>query len=118
MPSFKLESQYIYKLLSMPRGAQSAPTITNKCNVPFYSITIDYLGNCFLCDCDGWLPLPVGKVQDFASIDEVLSCELSKLLQDDIGNGNFSWCAVDHCGIRNQDQIKKHVALFINIDES
>jgi organic radical activating enzyme len=118
MSAFNLEPQYLYKLLSMPRGALSQTPIGNKCNVPFYNINVDYLGNCFLCDCDGWLPLPVGQVQDFASIEEVLSCEAAKMLQNDVADGNFSWCAVDHCGIRNTDRIKNQVSLSINIDES
>jgi molybdenum cofactor biosynthesis enzyme MoaA len=118
MSSFKLEPQYLYTLMSMPRGSFSLTPIGNKCNVPFYNVTVDYLGNCFLCDCDGWLPLPVGQVQDFDSIDDVLSCELAKKLQDDVGNGNFSWCAVDRCGIKNNDHIRTHVRLSINIDES
>jgi hypothetical protein len=118
MSSFKLEPQYIYKLLSIPRGSTTLIPVGNKCNVPFYTIVIDYLGNCMLCDCDGWLPLPVGQVQDFASIDEVLSCDAAKMLQDDVGNGNFSWCAVDHCGIRDHDCIRTQVSLSINIDES
>ena len=118
MPAFNLETQYLYKLISMPRGATSTIPIGNKCNAPFHEISVDYLGNCLMCSCDGWLPLPVGQVQDFTSIDEVFSCDLAKVLQDDVSNGNFQWCAVDHCGIRKHDIIKNHLSLTINIDES
>jgi len=105
-------------LLSMPRGATSLTPVGNKCNIPFYTIVVDYLGNCLLCDCDGWLPIPVGKVQDFNSIEEVLSSTTAKMLQDDVASGNFMWCAIDHCGIRNQNKIKQRVMLTINIDDS
>jgi len=118
MSTFNLEPQYLYKLLSMARGATSTTPIGNRCNIPHYTIVIDYLGNCFLCDCDGWLPIPVGKVEDFTSIDDVLSSPIAKMLQEDVSTGKFMWCAVDHCGIRNQDRIKKHVTLSINIDDS
>lgn len=118
MTVLKMEPQYLYKLLSMPRGATSTTLIGNKCNIPYYTIVIDQLGNCLLCDCDGWLPIPVGKVEDFNSIDEVLSSPIAKMLQQDVSAGKFMWCAVDHCGIRNQDRIKKHVTLSINIDDS
>jgi organic radical activating enzyme len=118
MTTFTLEPQYLYKLLSMPRGATSLTGVSNKCNIPFYTIIVDYLGNCLLCDCDGWLPIPVGKVQDFNSIEEVFSCAAAKIIQEDVSNGNFLWCAIDHCGIRTQNKIKKQVTLSINIDDS
>jgi molybdenum cofactor biosynthesis enzyme MoaA len=118
MTTFNLEPQYLFTLASMPRGFNTKQSIGNKCNVPSKNISIDYLGNCFLCECDGWLPLPVGKVLDFASISEVLLSPQAKLLQSDVSEGLFSWCAVDHCGIRTGDRIKHVLELAINIDES
>jgi sulfatase maturation enzyme AslB (radical SAM superfamily) len=118
MTKFNLEPQYLFKLLSMPRGVNSRTSIGNRCNLPFYNITVDYLGNCFLCSCDGWLPLPVGQVQDFSNIESLLSSEIAKVLQKDVGDGMFSWCAVDHCGIRYRNIIIDRVSLSINIDES
>lgn len=118
MSTFTLEPQYLYKLASMPRGFTTNQFIKNKCNIPFYTIIIDSLGNCLICTCDGWLPLPVGKVFDFYSIDEVLSSPAAKLIQKDVSDGMFSWCAIDHCGIRNGDIIKNRFSLTINIDES
>lgn len=79
---------------------------------------IDFLGNIFLCDCDGWLPIPVGKVRDFLSIDEIFSSDVARVLQKDVKDQNFSWCAVDHCGIRDHDRIKTQLDMSINIDES
>jgi len=116
--TFTLEPQYLYKLASMPRGFVSNSPVDHKCNVPLYTIVVDFLSNCLLCDCDGWLPLPVGKVLDFQSIQEVLSCSAARLIQKDVTSGHFSWCAVDHCGIRNGDRLRNRVSLSINIDES
>jgi molybdenum cofactor biosynthesis enzyme MoaA len=118
MHKFNIEAQYLYKLISMPRGANSLVPLTNICNIPMYTISVDYLGNCFLCDCDGWLPIPVGQVTDFNSIEEVLSSTTAKILQNDVKNNNFTWCAIDHCGIRSNSRVKQHVSLSINIDES
>jgi len=118
MTTFRLEPQYLFKLVSMPRGFTTHDPIGNKCNVPSHTITIDYLGNCLLCSCDGWLPIPVGKVLEFDSIEQVLQSESAKLIREDVENGFFSWCAVDHCGIRDQDKIKHEFSLSINIDES
>lgn len=118
MSTFTLEPQYLYKLMSLPRGSQTTKPLSKKCTVPYNSISIDHLGNCILCDCDGWLPLPVGKVLDFETIDHVFSSPSAKMIQDDVSNGNFSWCAIDHCGIRLHDKIPKHLSITINIDES
>lgn len=86
--------------------------------MPFYTIVVDVLGNCLLCICETWLPLPVGKIFDFNSIEEVLSSPQAKMIQKDVADGMFSWCAVDHCGIRDNDKIKNVFSLSINIDES
>lgn len=118
MTAFTLEPQYLYKLASMPRGFNTTAAVGNKCNVPSKTIVVDFLGNCLLCDCDGWLPIPVGKVLDFRSIPEVFQSEAAQIIQQDVANGYFSWCAVDNCGIRNSDRIKQKLSLSINIDES
>jgi hypothetical protein len=118
MTAFNIEPQYLYKLMSMPRGMFSAEPVSHQCNVPDNTITIDFLGNCFLCDCDGWLPIPVGKVQDFASIEQVFNSKSATVIRDDVLSRNYSWCAVDHCGIRQRDIIKKILTISINIDES
>ena len=98
---FTLPESYSYKLQSLNRGINSAP-ITNSCNAPYRMLVIDYNSNCFICNCDGWLPIPVGTVQDFDSLEEVWNSNISKLLQNDIDNKKFTWCAVDHCGIKKK----------------
>ena len=115
---FRLEPQYLYKLMAMPRGAMSSVSTSHRCNLPFKTLTIDFLGNIFLCTCDGWLPLPVGKVEDFDSIQQVFSSKIAQALQKDVGDQYFSWCAVEHCGILHRDQIRTKLEIAINIDES
>jgi MoaA/NifB/PqqE/SkfB family radical SAM enzyme len=102
----------------MKRGCQSSRFTKNTCTKPFLTIAIDSLTNCFLCDCEGWLPIPVGKVLDFWSIEEVFSCSSAKILQEDISQGHFSWCAVEHCGILENAIDPRNFSLSINIDES
>lgn len=116
-----MEPQYLYKLSTMgPRGQNTNDpvNIEHSCNIPHRYITVDYLGNCLLCHCDGWLPIPVGKVTDFDSIEAVFDASASKMLQQDIDDKKFSWCAVNHCGIRNGSVYKSGFELAINIDES
>ena len=117
MSYFNLEPTYKFKLNSLPRGKKSAP-ITNSCNIPSHVITVDFNSNCLLCDCDGWLPIPVGKVLDFATLDEVWTSPLAQLLQKDIDDKKYTWCAVDHCGIKQRNKNRINYQLLLNIDES
>lgn len=118
MTTFPLEPQYLFKFASMMRGFNTPQSVGYQCNIPLYTISVDFLGNCLLCDCDGWLPLPIGQVQDFDSIQALLTSDRARFLQQDVSQGNFSYCAVDNCGIRRGDKIKNKVTLSVNIDES
>ena len=81
-------------------------------------MTIDSESNILLCVCDGWLPIPVGKVQDFNTIEEVFNSPVAKMLHDDIDQKKFTWCAVEHCGILYENQSASMYNLNINIDNS
>ena len=102
----------------MPRGKECIGKITNTCEAPFKAITIDLESNCFICGCDGWLPIPVGKVQDFKSLNDVFNSPVAKSLQEDILDKKFTWCAVNHCGIKNNNIRFMKYEIAINIDES
>jgi MoaA/NifB/PqqE/SkfB family radical SAM enzyme len=60
----------------------------------------------------------VGQVQDFATLDEVWDSPVAKILQQDIDSKKFTWCAVEHCGIKQRTINKTRYELAINIDES
>jgi len=64
------------------------------------------------------LPIPVGKVSDFNSIEEVMNSPLAKHLQNDVTQKKFTYCATDNCGIKRHDKIQDTLELQINIDES
>lgn len=113
-----LTDSYRYKLKSFPRGQDHGENITNTCNLPYNSILINPELDCFICDCDGWLPIPVGKVEDFESLQEIWESPIAKILQQDITDKKFTWCAIDHCGIKHWDCTKQHITLTITIDES
>jgi hypothetical protein len=109
---------YKYTLKSMPRGIDFKEPITNSCNFPYKDITVDLNANCFLCRCDGWLPIPVGEVKDFNSIEEVFNSPVAKILQKDVTDKKFTFCAVGHCGIMSKNNTSINTCLSINIDES
>ena len=89
------------------------------CNYPEKVLSIDNQGNCFLCECDGWLPISAGHITDFNSIEEIWQSPIAKALHKDIViDKNFTWCSVDYCGIRDRNKQTERYLININIDES
>lgn len=112
------DQAYEYKLKSLPRGKDSTIPIKFNCNTPHRVLVVDLESNCFLCSCDGHLPIPVGQVQDFDTLESIWNSPIAKTLQEDVDSGKFTWCAVDHCGIRHNNIFRPTYQLGINIDES
>lgn len=102
----------------MPRGKNRKDPIINSCNITSRHVTIDSESNCILCNCEGWLPIPVGKVSDFNSLKEIWNSSIANMLQDDIDQKKFTWCAVEHCGVTRQNIVKRRYSVNINIDDS
>ena len=115
---FQLEKSYKYTLNAIPRGRLESRPITNSCNIPWRTITIDDNLNCILCSCDGWLPIPVGQVFDFDTIEQVFQSNIAKIIQTDIEHKKYTWCAVQNCGIKNHDNHVNNYEIVINIDRS
>lgn len=118
MSYFSLTPALKYTLHSLPRGRHYNGVIPHVCQAPHKALTIDLNGDCFVCVCDGWLPISIGKIQDFSSLDEVWKCSLAQLLQKDVEDKKFTWCAVNHCGIVHRDLNINEYQIFLNIDES
>jgi molybdenum cofactor biosynthesis enzyme MoaA len=118
MSYFTLDRAYAFKLRSMPRGSKYPGAIKNSCNMPFKSVSIDFNGNCLLCICDGWLPIPVGQIKDFENFDQLFNSPIAKIIQNDVANKKFTWCAINHCGIANQNILRDYLYMSINIDDS
>jgi molybdenum cofactor biosynthesis enzyme MoaA len=108
---------YQYTLRSMPRGANSKP-INHDCNHPFKIVEIDMWTNCNLCSCTGWLPRPVGKITDFARLEDIWNNPKALEIQQDVVSKKFTWCAVEHCGIKYHDNFSLHHQLVFAIDDS
>jgi molybdenum cofactor biosynthesis enzyme MoaA len=118
MSNFNLTQGYLYTFNSMPRGKDKKTQITNTCNIPYNTITVDLNANCLICGCDAWLPISVGKVEEFDSIEEVMQSPIAKILQNDVTDKKYTWCAVENCGIANNDIVSNQFSLNINVDES
>lgn len=92
--------------------------ITNVCQLPERTVTIDHSGNCFLCICEGWLPISVGHIMEFNSLEDIFQNDRAKTLRKDVNDKKFTWCSVDQCGIREQKKLQQQYVVSINVDES
>jgi pyruvate-formate lyase-activating enzyme len=125
MSYFKLSNKLKYKLKSLPRGSNSSKPITNKCTIPYNHVTIDTEADCFLCYCDGFLPIPAGNVMDFDTIGDMFNSKIANIIQQDVSDNKFTWCAVEHCGIARFDRTQYERELIdykyyisLNLEES
>ena len=91
--------------------------ISNRCNFPHKAATIDVEGDCMICTCDGWLPISVCNVLDIQDLGQIWRNDTAKQIQQDVDAQKFTWCAVEHCGIRKTDHILERHALSVNVDE-
>lgn len=112
----QLEGQYLYKLNLLQRGP-SGNSYRNTCHVVKNNITIDSNGNCFICNCDGWLPVPVGQVDEFDSFESVFESDIAQYLQKDIADKKYTYCSTELCGVAHED-VSAEPSLYINIDDS
>lgn len=111
---------YVYNISNStyPRGKDLTTQITNSCNRPSKTVTIDMYTNCMLCVCDGWLPKPVGEITDFEKLEDVWDNPIAHTIQQDVNDKKFTWCAVDHCGIANRNHQESMYRLIFGIDDS
>ena len=94
------------------------PPVTSTCLVPNYFVTIDWEGECYLCSCEAWLPVSVGKIESFDRLEDIWNNDIARGLQANIADKKFTWCDVDRCGIRNDNYVGTRYTVAINIDES
>lgn len=96
--------------------------LPSKCFKPWGSITIDHAGRIFLCDCDGWLPYPVGHILQFQNIEEIFESQWAKKIQKSISDGTYEYCDTDTCPVTNYDSfctsLPYNYTINIGIDDS
>jgi len=109
---------YRYVMNSHPRGRQQRQPITNSCNRPWKTVTIDGYNNCMLCICDGWIPKPVGKITDFKNLEDIWNNPIAHEIQNDVEEKKFTWCAVEHCGIKHHSNYESKFQIILGIDDS
>ena len=96
------------------------------CKDPFDGCSIDRFGQVFVCTCDGKLPISVGHITDFQSLEQIWTNDIAQQLQQTILEQKFTYCDVNNCGILHSNAadadsyFKSHrrKEIFLNIDES
>jgi len=112
------QTAYNYVMQSHPRGKDKGQPITNSCNRPSRAVVIDMYTNCMLCICSGWLPNPIGEITDFERLDDIWNNPIAQTIQEDVSSKKFTWCAIDHCGIKDRNNKEDTYQLIFGIDDS
>jgi molybdenum cofactor biosynthesis enzyme MoaA len=111
-----IENRHSYT--SIPRNHELNYAVKNHCNAPSRVLVVDWKGDCFLCSCEAWLPISAGKITSFAKLADVWNSPTAQELQQDITDKKYTHCAVDRCGIIDNDIIQDPYLISINVDES
>jgi len=111
-----IENQTAY--YSIPRNGDLKLAIANRCNAPSRTLLVDWKGDCFVCSCEAWLPVTAGHIMSVASLQEFWSTGTAPALQQDIDQGLFTHCAVDRCGVLNNNIQQEPYLISVNIDDS
>jgi len=85
------------------RNNELKHTITNSCTIPHRSLNITTKGECFIDNCELYLPFVICNILDCYELEDVWSNPLAKELQKDVEDKKFTWCAVEHCRIMEHD---------------
>jgi len=118
MSSFVIPIANQFSYNTIPRNKELQLVIPYSCEVPNKTLLVDWKGDCFICECEAWLPVSVGKITDFATLDQVWSSPTALTLQQDIAHKKFSHCAVERCGITRGNIDRSIYTISVNIDES
>ncbi len=98
--------------------SRGSTEIAHDCDQPFKTLTVNLDGNCFLCLCDAWLPVSVGNVLDFESLNDIWNNPIAQELQQTVKDRKFTYCAVDTCGVRYKNIRTPHYRINFAIDDS
>ena len=75
------------------------------CYHPFNTVTIDSRGECYVCTCQAWLPISVGNILDFKSLNEIVQSPRAREIQASIIDGTYKYCDDKTCHILNNKEL-------------
>lgn len=117
MITIPIHLEHAYK--TVPRNKDLNLDVAHTCSFPSNTVVIDWQGQCIVCQCETWLPVSVGQIDDFATLSDIWTSPTARHLQQDIiKDKKFTYCAVDRCGVLDRDMHYPKHYISINIDES
>lgn len=105
-------------LIKYSRGRDQSQVITNTCNRPIKSVSINAAGECYLCICDAWLPIVAGNISDVDCLEDIWNTPTALKIQQDVAEKKYTYCAVEHCGILYYNQVYDSYRINLAIDDS
>lgn len=79
------------------------------CYHPFNTITVDGNGDIFMCICQAWLPISVGNILDFNSLEEIAHSPKAREIQASIMDGSYRYCDNNTCSLIKTGELSNRV---------
>lgn len=80
------------------------------CYHPFNTITIDSTGDVYPCICQAWLPVSLGKIWEFESLDDIPRSPRAREIQASILDGSYRYCDNNTCGILQTNDLHNKIS--------
>ena len=79
------------------------------CYHPFNTITVDGFGDVYVCICQAWLPISVGKIWEFNSLQEIVQSPIARDIQSSILDGSYRYCDHNTCSIIQEGELENRI---------
>lgn len=79
------------------------------CYHPFNTITVDGFGDVYMCICQAWLPISVGKIWDFDSLQAIAQSAKAREIQASILDGSYRYCDHNTCSIIQEGELENRI---------
>ena len=80
------------------------------CYHPFNTVTVDGQGDVYMCICQAWLPISIGKIWDFDSFEAIVASARAREIQASILDGSYRYCDNNTCSILKANLLEKKIS--------
>lgn len=79
------------------------------CYHPFNTITVDGFGDVYVCICQAWLPISVGKIWEFKNLRDIIQSPRAREIQTSILDGSYRYCDDRTCSIIQEGSLENRI---------